>query len=88
MSIFWAQLNLLSLRKQRETLPGIFSSIYDILMIIALIYFPTICCSWLYDKWWTVACEYVQHRDIECLPVYSKILHVEIAGLVCAYLMA
>jgi hypothetical protein len=38
MSVFWASINLVSLRKQRETLLGIFSTIYDVLMIIALIY--------------------------------------------------
>jgi len=88
MSVFWAPINLLSLRKQRETLQGISGTIYDILMITAFIYFPTVCCSWLYDKWDTLACEYLKQPGVVCLPVYTKILHTEITGLVCAYLVA
>jgi hypothetical protein len=33
--------------------------VFDVLMIIALIYFPAVLCSWLYDKWWMIACEYL-----------------------------
>jgi hypothetical protein len=88
MSIFWASINLLSLLKQQDTLRSVFGTIYDILMIVALIYFPTICSTWLHDKWDTLACEFLEQKSIPFLPACAKILRKDITGLASAHLVA
>jgi hypothetical protein len=90
VSFVWAALyNLPSLRiRKQEVLPGVLGTVFDISMIVPLIYFPAVACSKLYDLWSTIACEYRQDPGDHCLPIYSKILNAEIEGLACAYLIA
>ena len=76
------------LRHRRITLPHTYSLIYNISMTFCLIYFPSVCCYRLFDRWSRRACEYLSDPDESSLSVYSTILETEVIGIACALVVS
>jgi hypothetical protein len=89
LSVVWSLFNLYLLRNHRLVPPHIFTLVYNVLMTFCLIYFPTVRCCRLYDRWSWFACAYSSDsQKKDCLPIYSKILEPEVVGLACSFVVA
>ncbi len=82
------------LRNYGKAVPGLFPSVVDVAVITCLIYYATVCICRLKDGRGGMHCKYLSKGNREwayvenCLPASIKVHQMEIASLVCAFVIA